>query len=249
MMFTIVSHNAYWFQGCPSLWGNEQAHAYPAVVAALAALYRELETDVVCVQEVPDAATAQELAHELAARAEYCAGRVLVDYGGAILVRRHDARFRDLTRQPGQSGPTHERVCLEATVVLPDGRDLRVVNLHLPSNRFDPAPRAAERRREELVALVSRRARPHIVAGDMNSLPGHEVTALLHDAGYVDAAEVAGLGDVPTAGQRRIDYVWACQELARTMVSYEVIADERFAMPEGGRLSDHCPVRVVFSLD
>ena len=249
MTFTIVSHNAYWFQGSPSLWGKEQSHAHPAVVAALAALYRELGPDVVCVQEVPDAATAQELAHELAARAEYCAGRVLVDYGGATFVCAHDARFRDLTRQPGPSGLTHERVCLEATVVLPDGRDLRVVNLHLPSDRFDPAPRAAQRRREELAALLSRRGRPHIVAGDMNSLPGREVSALLHDAGYVDAAEAAGLGDVPTAGQRRIDYVWASQDLARTMISYAVIADERFAMPEGRCLSDHCPVRVVFSLE
>ena len=52
---TLVTHNAYWFQGAPSVWGEERVCAHAAVVQALAVLYSDLDPDVICLQEVPSA--------------------------------------------------------------------------------------------------------------------------------------------------------------------------------------------------
>jgi hypothetical protein len=38
MRLTIVSHNAYWFQGSPSLWGEERQEAHPDAFRALVRL-------------------------------------------------------------------------------------------------------------------------------------------------------------------------------------------------------------------
>ena len=49
----LWSHNAYWFQGAPSLWGEELQVFHPEALAALTGLYTSLQPDVLLLQEVP----------------------------------------------------------------------------------------------------------------------------------------------------------------------------------------------------
>ena len=245
-MVTIVTHNAYWFQGAPSRWGDEQPTPHKAILTALIDLYRSLEPDVLCIQEAPDADTVTHLAESLGMEASaYAAGGILPAYGGAMLVGDTAAVLYDWT---DGSGKPHERVCLEAHVPIFEGRLLRVVNLHLLSNRYDPVEVAAQRRVSELHRLLDRNPRPDVIAGDMNSPPGEEVSRTLSAAGYVDAAELARQGDRPTTQSRRIDYVWLGRDVAEGLTSYEVIDDDRFRAPGGGLLSDHFPVCVQLTV-
>ena len=62
---TVVTHNAYWFQGWPSLWGREEPRAHPEILDALASLYARLAPDVLCLQEVPDRQVLAELESRL----------------------------------------------------------------------------------------------------------------------------------------------------------------------------------------
>jgi len=242
----IVTHNAYWFQGMPSRWGKERPAPHDDILAGLAGLYRSLEVDVLCIQEAPDANTVTHLAGDLGMEGHlYGAGGILHAYGGAMLVR-NGATLRNQT--DGSGGP-HERVCLEAHVRVCAGRLLRIVNLHLPSNRYDAVDVAAERRVSELSRLLDRDPRPDVIAGDMNSPPGEEVSHTLLAAGYVDAAELAQQGDRPTTRSRRIDYVWLAPDVAEGLASYEVIDDDRFCAPGGGLLSDHFPICVRLGAD
>lgn len=245
-MLTIVTHNAYWFQGAPSLWGEERPTAHEDILATLTELYRGLGPDVLCIQEAPDVGTVMRLAEGLAMGAKiYTPGGILRAYGGAVLVRGTVAALRNWT---DESGEPHERVCLEARVPVWEGRSLRVVNLHLPSNRYDPVDVAAQRRVSELHHLLGRDLRPDVIAGDMNSPPGEEVSRTLSAAGYVDAAELAGQGNRPTTQSRRIDYVWLDRDVAGGLANYEVIDDARFRAPGDGLLSDHFPVCVRLAI-
>ena len=238
----VVTHNAYWFQGAPSRWGEERPAPHGEILAALVGLYRSLEADVLCIQEAPDAATVTHLAESLGmAGSVYGAGGILHAYGGAMFVRTAEAVLRNWTDGSGQP---HERVCLEAQVPVCAGRLLRVVTLHLPSNRYDPLDVAVQRRVSELRRLLDRSPRPDVIAGDMNSPPGEEVSRTFSAAGYVDAAELTGQGDRPTTRSRRIDYVWLDRGVAEGLESYEVIDDDRFRTLSGGLLSDHFPLCV-----
>lgn len=249
----IVTHNVYWFQGCPSRWGRERVAEAPEVFDALARLYASLEIDVLCLQEVQTAALAEAVARRTGMTAWlHAPGGFRPDYGGVIMTRPA-ARIRDLTRPPGH--PPHDRVHLRASVGQTD-RPLELAMVHLPSNRHAASPAAgAASRVSELARALAATPRPDVVVGDLNSRPGSPAYAFMLESGYVDAA--AGEGASPArprwtvragvlAGKPTVDYIWIDQAQAGRLSAFSVLEAAPFCqdMPDGTvwRLSDHPPL-------
>jgi len=239
----ILTHNAYWFQGCPSRWGRERAAEAPKVVQALTDLYRSASPDVVCLQEVPGAALARDMSQALSLPEwVHAAGGLRPPYGGAILCGR-GACLRDCTRGDGR--PPHDRVHLRAGVACTGDR-LEVAAIHLPSNRFAESPEAGDAARvTELAWVLAESPRPTVIVGDLNCLPGSPPYRVLEKAGYVDAAAAAG---APDAAARRVDYTWLDADLAGRLVRFAVLDDGPFRRQDAAgnawRLSDHPPLVV-----
>lgn len=238
----ILTHNVYWFQGHPTRWGAERVVEVPKVVEALAALYRSLAPDLLCLQEVHRPALADTLARELGMTAWlHAPGGLRPDYGGTILSRRA-ATLEDRTRAPGL--PPHERVHLRATLATGHG-SLEVAMVHLPSNRFaGTGPGAGEAARmAELRRVLSDPPRPAIVLGDMNCRSDSAPCRLMAGSGYIEAGDATG---TPPSPARRVDYIWIDRAWAGRAAAFAVPDGGAFARTSPGgqpwRLSDHPPL-------
>jgi len=238
----LTTHNAFWFQGFP-FEGTDPGGPAEPVFAALAAEYRRLAPDCLCLQEVQSEAAARRLAAELGMSAAWCPGGELPQYGLAVL-----ARLPVEARDWRSTGFTPERGWLLARA----GR-LLVANVHLPSGRQSGSARARAQRIEELREVL--RQDPDVLVGDLNERPGGEVWRFLAGRGYADAAEATGAGHLATGRSRqppkRTDYAWVRSGLAAGL-EYAVVAEEDFGAPAGAAglslLSDHFPVTVGLRL-
>ncbi|MBB5235451.1 endonuclease/exonuclease/phosphatase family protein [Deinococcus budaensis] len=134
------------------------------------------------------------------------------------------------------------------------GRDVTVVNTHLPTLALLPSPsdtrlrrtlpqRVARRLtvRREFVGVVAGLLRgapgPLILAGDLNAPPRGELHARLHALGLTDAFQAGGTGLGFTHharfGHSRIDYVWARGVQAeRALALPDVLSDHRAVLAE-----------------
>lgn len=122
----LLTHNAYWFQGEPSLWGQEETRRHPRAMAALTRLYRELAPEVICLQEVPRAQVVDDLAESLGMEGVFAAGGRRPGYGGAVLWKGSASAVEDLTRAPPCGDDVFERICMRYTAELERGdRDHR----------------------------------------------------------------------------------------------------------------------------
>lgn len=237
----LLSHNAYWFQGCPSLWGEEQIRAHPEVLAALAGLYRQHDPDVVCLQEVPSEAVAHGLAATLGMDVAYAAGGIRTGYGGAVLWRDDGASVSDLTRTGTGRGEVFERIAMRLEYQV-GTRRLSILNLHLASNRFAPAGNGEPVRLAEVEAALGNGALPDVVTGDFNAVTASAVYAEMVFRGYRDARAEATRHGRPAA--RRIDYVWVRADAGLKVVEHGVVDGESFRLPgvPDCDLSDHHPI-------
>ena len=237
----IVTHNAFWFQGAPFAT-DRPGPADPAILAALAGVYRELAPDLLAVQEVQDPGTFERLAEAIGLGGRHCPGGELVQYGGAMLSRagRLVADWRSAALRP-------QRMWQIVDVPAGGGADLRVCSVHLPSARQLGGPAAQARRVEELRAALAQADGAAVVLGDFNEPPGGPVDELLAGQGYVDAAVAAGQADRPTGpGGGRGDRVWICQPSGAELIDYGVVDGRRLRAPMGPKewLSDHFPAWV-----
>jgi endonuclease/exonuclease/phosphatase family metal-dependent hydrolase len=231
----IITHNAYWFQGDPSRWGNEQVRAAPDVLDALTQLYAATAVDVLCLQEVHQVELVEDLARALGMTAWlHAPGVVRPAYGGAILCR-DAATLTDCSR----SGPGHKRAHLRAVCGTADAR-LHLASVHLPSDRFVTSHAAGDAQRvAELGSLLAMRPRADVVVGDMNCPPDSPPYRQMRAAGYVDV--VAGRG-------HRVhgpDYIWLDARLAERCRHVDVLDGGDFWRADdtgNWRLSDHVPV-------
>jgi endonuclease/exonuclease/phosphatase family metal-dependent hydrolase len=240
MPLTIVSHNAYWFQAAPSLWGQERPAAHPAVLARLGGIYAAIAPDLLFLQEVPDVAAAEHLAERLGMRFCFSRGGKLAEYGAAALSGADHAELESLTSAVGPA----ERTCLRAVVGGRDGRLLTVLAVHLPSNRFAPFEQTERQRIAELAAGLDLRGPPDLVVGDFNCRPDSAVHRYMIDRGYRDAAEVTGWAEALSTSTQRVDYVWVSTVLVRRLRSYRSIGSDQLTAELGGEsrlLSDHFP--------
>ena len=237
----ILTHNVYWFQGHPSRWGHERVAEVPEVLEALTRLYRSLEVDVLCLQEVHRNGLAETLAHELGMTIWlHAPGGLRPDYGGVIMSRT-EAHLQDCTRADGYA--PHERIHLRASLEWGEDR-LELAAVHLPSNRFVNSADAGHAARiAELRRALTEPNRPDLIVGDMNCPPGSPPYRFMQEAGYLDASVVAG---DDTVLKHRVDYMWLNETCADRLAGFTVLDSGAFcrATPEGvaWRLSDHPPL-------
>lgn len=236
---TLVTHNAYWFQGAPSVWGEERVCAHAAVVQALAVLYSDLDPDMICLQEVPSAEVCIALRVQLGMEGAFSPGGQRTDYGGALLWKGRSARVENLTHTAVGQGRTFERICLKLDTSI-GARRLSIVNVHLSSNRYAPAHRGEPLRLAELAALFVADPAPDVVTGDFNGVPDSAVYADMMERGFVDCGRhYSTHGRAP---DKRVDYIWVRADSGLSVSEYEVVEDERFFYDAGIYLSDHHPL-------
>lgn len=240
MSVTIVTHNAYWFQGAPTLWPEERAAARPEVIDRLAEFYAGLAPDLLCLQEVPDEQVAAELAGRLAMHFCFAKGGKLATYGAAIFSKPDTGELRNLTEQVGPA----ERTCLRG-VVRGECSVLNVLAVHLPSNRYAPFEQAERQRVAELTAALNLAGEVDVVVGDFNSTPGSAPYRFMIEREFRDAAELGNCTNRLTGAKHRVDYIWLGPRVARVFGGLRVLGPEGFAAELGGRermLSDHYPL-------
>jgi endonuclease/exonuclease/phosphatase family metal-dependent hydrolase len=238
---TILTHNAFWFQGVP-FPTDRPGRPLPGIMEALVEIYRRLGADVLCVQEIRDEETFGRLAAALRMAGGYTPGGVLSQYGGAALWRQ--GRFLEDSRL---QEPRPQRMWQLADVWAGQGPPIRVCNVHLPSSRQLGAG-AEGQRLKELSCVIEREVRPGVVLGDFNEPPGGPVCQYMAGKGYSDAAALTGQGFRPTGlGDGRGDYIWVERTLRQALMEYGAMPKHLTAANHAGReyLSDHLPVWIT----
>jgi len=202
--------------------------------AVLSRVVRDLDPDVVCVQEAPKylrwrakcAALARGCGQLYVAGGGTTGGSALL---GSLRVDVKGATEVCLSRQllwPARG--------VAAAVVSKGGARLTVLSVHLP---LDSAQRLEHTMRvlQVRAALGGTHA---LAAGDVNERPGHAAWQAFADAGMPDLAPDSGPTFPAAAPDRRIDGVFGTEGLV--MRGYEVVA-----APGVERASDHRPVLVT----
>jgi endonuclease/exonuclease/phosphatase family metal-dependent hydrolase len=202
--------------------------------AVLSRVVRDLDPDVVCVQEAPKylrwrakcAALARGCGQLYVAGGGTTGGSALL---GSLRVDVKGATEVCLSRQllwPARG--------VAAAVVSKGGARLTVLSVHLPLD--------AAQRLEHTVRVLQVRAAlggPHaLAAGDVNERPGHAAWQAFADAGLPDLAPGSGPTFPATAPDRRIDGVFGTERLV--VRDYAVVD-----APGVERASDHRPVLVT----
>lgn len=238
----LITHNAYWFQGFPPVWGQEKVAAAPVIVNALTRLYSAIKPDILCLQEVQDPKIVERIANRLGMDQwiHTQAGRMR-HYRGAILCR-DEARFLDLTQK---GDPAHERVHCRASLQWNDHL-FTLAMIHLPSNRYADSPQVGDANRiAELRRVLDTPPRPDCIVGDFNCTPGSPPYQILLDSGYVDVALHWPKG---LKADQRVDYIWVDAAQSEYVQSFSLLNGESFtiSLAEGvtAKLSDHPPLCV-----
>ena len=124
-------------------------------------------------------------------------------YGNAVLSRLPMTEVRTISF-PRQAALRHQ----------PRGALLfRVADVLVIATHLDHIAGASDVRQGQVRAILDAwaGARPALVAGDLNALPGSPEMRMLMDAGFTDLAAAAG-AEQPTSPARdpvnRVDYVW-----------------------------------------
>ncbi len=202
---------------------------------ALARIVRELDPDVMCVQEAPKYLRWRAKCAALARDCDllYVTGGGTTG-GSALFVNlRLDVKRSEQTCLSRQLARPDRGVA--AAVVHKSGAQLGVASIHLPltaRERLEHAHRS--------VAVTSGLGADHLlVAGDLNELPGHAAWQALHDDGLRDLGPDSGPTCPAKVPRKRIDGVLATGQVE--LVSYDVVLDQ----PGVERASDHRPVLVT----
>lgn len=202
--------------------------------AVLSRVVRDLDPDVVCVQESPKYLRWRA---KCAALARRCGQLYVVGGGttggsallGSLRVDVKAATEVCLSRQllwPARG--------VAAAVVSKGGARLTVLSVHLP---LDPAQRL-EHTMRVLQVRAAMGGRHALAAGDVNERPGHAAWQAFADSGMRDLAPGSGPTFPARAPDRRIDGVFGTDGLV--VRSAEVVS-----APGVERASDHRPVLVT----
>lgn len=236
VILRIVTFNVFWLQGS-SYPDYRPGPPQQDVLEAVAVLVRQLVPDLLCVQELQSAEAAGSLAATLGMTNWFYSPGQLPDrrqYGGGVFAAGTDWRL---------SAVDDSRLDRFAVKAVRPRDGLCVANVHLRSDRFEPADRAGAARREELAAVLETSPQPAVICGDFNSRWASDLWDGLRERGYFDAAERAGQAAAFTSiGHGQGDRIWIHRDLAPGFVSAEVIAKDRFLVRKGEYVSDHLPV-------
>ena len=224
---------AFLFAGCGALHGQRAASfgivtfnlyhdkaEWPQRRALIVDGLRDLQPDVIVLQEVLQHDTLRNQADDLAATLGYSAYFVSIDaddkarrYGNAILTR-HPVLARDWTKlRPLEDSRTAGWARIDI-----DGRPLNVYVTHPNYRDDDSGRRMRTQQLADLQAFIARTAGgvPSVVAGDFNTVSGQPELAVL-EAGYDNAYDAlhGRANPQPTLNPhyfpddaRRIDHVY-----------------------------------------
>lgn len=242
--FTILSHNAFWFQGVP--FPTDMPGAPDTeILRRLCEMYRRINPDVICLQEIQSQEAFEMVSEHLEMPGCYCCGKELPQYGGAVFW--HAGRGGQLHDSCGSAACT-QRMWQVVAVNGPNG-SLRICNIHLPSQRQLSHERAAAQRLAELQCLIrSCESGPDVIVGDFNEQRPGPTGKCLESHGYVDAAVLSDDADVPTTiSEIRIDYTWIKREMNDSVLTYDVAGKQELACVDTGKqyLSDHLPLWIT----
>jgi endonuclease/exonuclease/phosphatase family metal-dependent hydrolase len=202
--------------------------------AALVALVERLHPDLLAVQELTPSFVRRFAAAGI--------GRALPNHVLEV--------FPEMPKLPGvgiysrlplrRFGP-HDNHRVSAAVRLPDGRLIRVTDVH----PHTPKPGHIGEWRASLEAMPSAgRGTPRVLLGDFNATLDQAELRVVVDRGYRDAGDVAGKGLEPTFPRRNI--------LPPLITIDHVLADERLGIVEYGVAeqpgSDHRAIHAVLAL-
>ena len=246
-MLRIVTHNAYWFQGAPSLWGTEVQRMHPQAYAALTALYQRLCPDILCLQEVPGFQLYSQLCADLQMTGHYAPGGTFAAYGGTVLIRGVSADFYDCSRDSVVPGRVFERSNQRVRLAV-DGRELWLANAHLSSPRYAPDRNATPYQLEEVSRIMAYEPKPDILLGDLNVRRGTPVYDRIGELGYVDSAACVDSDDLE---ERSVDHIFVSADLASCVSENYRMTGSEFELSVDGkthRLSDHEPIVAVLDL-
>jgi endonuclease/exonuclease/phosphatase family metal-dependent hydrolase len=201
---------------------------------ALTRIVRDLDPDVMCVQEAPKYLRWRARCAELARRCGLLYVTGAGTTGGTALLAslRVDVKWSAEASLARQCGWPARGVA--AAVVAKAGAQVAVASIHLPLT----AQRRLEHARRALAVATSADAVDLLVAGDLNEPPGHAAWQAHHDAGLRDLGPHTGPTFPAAAPTRRIDAALGTQRL-------EVVAYDVVDVAGADRASDHRPVLVT----
>jgi len=237
-MFRIVSHNTCWFQGFPYEALDPDA-PHPEVLDRLTAIYRKLEADVVCLQEVQHAEMANIALSRLETNAAFTPGGAYPHYGCATYSNQaiQLAEGRLSVNPPQRAW----QICRVGTL----DSELIIANVHLTSDRFLTKADAAQARMEDLRALLSFDKPIDVICGDFNEGPREAAAITLEHAGFIDAAIATGT-ELPSTGvgKKRSDQIWIRKELEAAITGFGATDWDVLEFLALGKkvLSDHLPL-------
>jgi len=202
--------------------------------AAVAAVVRSVDPDVVCLQEAP---RFWRWRSRCARLAREC-GLLYVTGGrttGGVALLAHLRMEVDLAREAKLSKHPrlHQRGLAAVVVSRPGGR-LLVASAHLGLDAAERTRHAAE----VLSLLDGVGAGAAVVAGDLNEPAGRPAWAVLHDGGLRDLGPESGPTFPAAAPRKRIDAVLGSPGVE--VLDYRVLDQ-----PGVERASDHRPVLAV----
>ena len=238
---TVLSHNAFWFQGVPFLTDRPPGPDVE-VLKRLCTIYQQADPNVICLQEIQSSEAFEMVREHLGMPGCYCPGTTLSQYGGAVFWgsgcgrQLHDSHASEIATQRMWQ------------VVEVSGSDcgLRICNIHLPSNRQLGAQAASTQRITELQdAIQSCATGLDIIVGDFNEEPGGRTGECLSSHDYCDAAELSDRTDRRTnIGDGRGDYIWIKGVMRDRLLMYDVIGKRELSCRDIGKeyLSDHLPL-------
>lgn len=242
--FTLLSHNAFWFQGVP-FPTDRPPEPDTEILQRLCAIYRDLKPDVVCLQEIQNEEAFRMVSEELEMPGCYCRGEELPQYGGATFWA---------SPRGEQIHSSHESALATQRMwqIVEVGRSdfcLRIGNVHLPSQRQLGPQRSAEQRvAETLEAVNSCEVGLDFIAGDFNEQYGGSVSECLEEHDYVDAAAISDWIEKPTsiAGGRG-DFIWMREQASNSLLNYGVVGKRELECGDGNKryLSDHLPLWIT----
>lgn len=237
-MFTVVSHNACWFQGFP-YDGLDPDAPHPEVLDRLVALYQATDPHVVCVQEVQHIEMADQVSERLGMTSHHTPGGEYPVYGCATF-----APLLEPLVDGAQSNPAPHRAWQICTI--PDADEtLTVANVHLTSDRFIGKAAADRQRIEDLQNMLAHKIEIDVICGDFNEGPREAAAILLEGFGFTDAA-VATECDLPSTGvnKPRSDQIWVRNTLVPRIAAFGATDWEslHFNAPGKNVLSDHLPL-------
>ena len=221
---TIVSHNAFWFQGHP-FETDAPGDPLDGIVEGLVALYRAKAPDVICLQEIQSEFAFRRIREALGMSGAYCPGGHFSQYGGATFWRRGRvvADIRSVSRLP-------QRMWQITSIARHGTEPLTIANIHLASARHLGEGGAAPSRIQDLEQLLSQKARPVVVAGDFNEAPDGGVSEYLSAQGYVDTAPLTSHPDISTGiNKARSDQIWIQDGAQDQVREFGIFAREALA--------------------